>query len=233
MECGCSSNRLERLLTQLGNTWNFSVESLALPTGVSIMVAKDGRQALSLIRVRRWQIDLDKLQKISEMVEKISHLDIDLLGAKNALQEIMKAPPPYNIAVSVMAGAGSSAGLVYLYGGPWQEILLTLGIGLLVTILQKFVFVAENRRYLADFLSAFIVALVAGLTSRVISEINVSRVITGGVVGMVPGLTLLNAIHEIAQKNLVSGSAKSVEAFVVGLSLSFGVAAAFSALKYF
>jgi uncharacterized membrane protein YjjP (DUF1212 family) len=175
---------------------------------------------------------LDKLQKISELVEKISKFDIDLAAAQEAMREIRDAPPPYNTTLSILAGAGSSAGLVYLYGGPWQEILLTLGIGLIITILQKFVFVGENRRYLADFLSAFIVAGVAGLTSRWINEINVSRVITGGVVGLVPGLTLLNAIHEIAQKNLVSGSAKSLEAFVIGLSLSFGVASAFAVLKF-
>jgi uncharacterized membrane protein YjjP (DUF1212 family) len=218
-------------MTQLGRTWNCKVESLALPTGVSIMISNQDKQVLSLIRVRRWQVDLDKLQKISELVDQISTNSISLQAAQKSVQEIQDAPAPYHPAVSVIAGAFSSAGLVHLYGGPFPEIALASGIGLVVTLLQRFVLVGEHRRYLAEFISAFVVALLSGLVTRMLPELNTSRVIAGGVVGMVPGLTLLNAIHEIAQKNLVSGSAKTVEAFVIGLSLSFGVAAAFAVLK--
>lgn len=232
MECGCSSNRLERLLTQLGRAWGYTVESMALPTGVSIMISKDGMQSVSLVRIQSWGIDLDKLQRISELVDQISKHDIDIGQARTAIKGIQDSKPPYRLPLAILAGAGSSASLVNLYGGPWPEIAMAFCVGLLVTCLQKFIFVKDHRRYLADFLSAFAVALIAGLVARLNQDINVSRVITGGVVGMVPGLTLLNAIHEIAQKNLVSGSAKSVEAIVIGMSLSFGVAGAFAVLNF-
>jgi uncharacterized membrane protein YjjP (DUF1212 family) len=89
--------------------------------------------------------------------------------------------------------------------------------------LRNYLFQGENRRYLVDYLSAAGVAFGATLAHHFLPQTDVHRVIIGGIVIMVPGLVFVNAIHEVSQKNLVSGTAKAFEAIVIALSLAFGV----------
>jgi uncharacterized membrane protein YjjP (DUF1212 family) len=103
------------------------------------------------------------------------------------------------------------------------ECWLSLIPGSSVQFLTKFVFVGENQRYLADFVSASLVGFYSIWCSTVLNDIDAARIIVGGIVGLLPGLVLVNAIHELAQKNLLSGAAKSFEAMVISASLAFGV----------
>ncbi|MEZ4743762.1 MAG: threonine/serine exporter family protein [Bdellovibrionota bacterium] len=94
IESGCSSNRLESLLAKLGGIWNFEVESLALPTGVSIMVKKNGKQSVSLSRVRNWQINLDKIQQINDAVDLFFSEKPEISEALKTLKAIEESPAP-------------------------------------------------------------------------------------------------------------------------------------------
>jgi len=233
VEAGCSSNRLENLLVKLGDHWDFEVESLALPTGVSIMVRKGKEHSVAMTRIRSWQLDLDKIQRINDTINQFNRHDIDVNDARKELQAIAESPPPYPSWVSILAGGGASAGLVYFLGGNTGEVMVSFPIGCLTSIVQKVIFVGENRRHLGDFLSSLMVALLAGILVRFFPELNEHRIVTGGIIVLIPGLVFLNAIHEIALKNLVSGTAKMFESLVIGVSLSFGIAAASGILSLF
>jgi uncharacterized membrane protein YjjP (DUF1212 family) len=101
---------------------------------------------------------------------------------------------------------------------------LALPVGMLVQVLSKYALVGENRRYISDFVCGAVVALCAWAMRGVFPGIDVPRLIVGGLVALVPGLVLVNAVHEVAQKNLVSGAAKLLEALVITASLGCGVA---------
>jgi uncharacterized membrane protein YjjP (DUF1212 family) len=58
------------------------------------------------------------------------------------------------------------------------------------------------------------------------------RLIIGGLISLVPGLVFVNALHEVAQKNLVSGAARLLEAIVTAITLTFGVAAVLGFAHY-
>jgi uncharacterized membrane protein YjjP (DUF1212 family) len=223
VECGCSSNRVELLTTKLGASWGFEIESLAIPTGVWISVRKGDQALVELTRVRDWTVNLDRLAQINELVDSIDSHNITIKDARQRLKSLADLPPPYKPWITVMAGGGASAVLVYFYGGTSLEIALAFPAGALVEVLRKLVFVGETRRYLADFLCAAFVALYAVLCQRYFQVVDVPRLIVGGIVVLVPGLVFVNALHEVAQKNLVSGAAKALEAMVIAASLACGV----------
>lgn len=224
MECGCSSNRVELLTQKLGDSWGFEVETLAIPTGVWISVRRGTVNYVELTRVRTWSVDLDRLARLNELVDEIHAHRISISEACQRLTVESNSKPPYGVLPTLLAGAGSSPILIYNYGGSTREILLSLPIGVIVQILTKYVFVGENRRYISDFLSASFVALYASACATIFPGIDVPRLIVGGLVILVPGLVLVNAVHEVAQKNLVSGAAKLLEALVITASLACGVA---------
>ena len=224
MECGCSSNRVEQLTVSLGASWGFEVETLAIPTGVWMSVRKDRVNMVELTRVKSWSVDLDRLSRMNDLVEEISTKRCATISEASAkLAALKHTKPPYGLVVTMLAGGIASGVLVYSYGGSTTEIALAVPIGAFVQLLTKYLLVGENRRYLGDFLSAALVAAYAYFLQMAMPEIDAPRMIVGGLVLLVPGLTTVNAVHEVAQKNLVSGAAKLLEALVITASLGLGV----------
>ena len=223
IECGCSSNRVEMLATRLGVSWGFEVEALAIPTGVWITIRRDGENIIELTRVRNWAVDLDRLARLNDLVETFHAHHISLAEAHRRLKHEVSAKPPYGKVATVIAGAGTSPILVFNYGGSMLEVALALPIGAVVQVLHKYVLVGENQRYLSDFVSAAFVATYACICHHFFQDVDIPRLVVGGIVVLVPGLVVVNAVHEVAQKNLVSGAAKLLEAMVITAALGCGV----------
>ena len=231
IECGCSSNRVELLVTRLGEAWGFSVDAAALPTAVWLSVRGRGQQAIELVRLKRWSIDLNKLALLNDLVDQVEHHEMALDEAVERLRVISTQKPPYSRALTVVAGGGSSLALVASSGGRGSELAAAFILGTLCQLSMRF-FSEGNRLYLADFFTAMLVAGGAAALSVIWVDINMPRLIIGGLISLVPGLIFVNALHEVAQKNLVSGAARLLEAIVIAISLAFGVGAVLGFAHY-
>jgi uncharacterized membrane protein YjjP (DUF1212 family) len=223
IECGCSSNRVEALCTKLGRSWGFDIDVLAIPTGVWIVARHENQIYYELTRVKTWKIDLKKLSELNDLVDSIYGGKLTMAEGRLYLNSISKSKPPYPVWLTHLAGGGSSAGLACYYRGTWAEIAAAGMIGLMIQFMNSNLLTGENRRYLSDFFSGAFVTMLAVLFARVFHEIDEPRLIIAGLISQVPGLVFVNAIHEIAQKNLVSGTAKLTDALVISASLTFGV----------
>jgi len=112
IECGCSSNRVELLVTRLGEAWGFSVDAAALPTAVWLSVRGRGQQIIELVRLNTWSIDLNKLALLNDLVDQVEHHEMALDEAVEHLQLLRAQKPPYSKALTFVAGGGSSLALV-------------------------------------------------------------------------------------------------------------------------
>ena len=232
LECGCSSNRLELLVTKLGSSWNFEVEAMAMPTGVWLAVRSPTERLLELTRIKSWSVDLDKLVRLNDLVDLIQEHKVSITEARIRMKDLIAAPSPYPWYLTVVAGGASSVGLVYFYNGSLIDLAIAFPAGALVQILSKYAVASESRRYLVDFICSAGVATFVLLAHIVFPSLDLAKVTVGGLISLVPGLILVNSVHEIAQKNLVSGTAKLIEAMVVAASLVFGVVFVFGFVLY-
>ncbi len=221
--CGCSSNRTELLLTKMGRSFGYDIEVLAMPTGINLVIRKDGERYYELARVAHWRVDLDLLDRINQLVMKVTDHKISVHDAVRGIRALREAPPPYPRWLSIPAYGVSGAGLVYFYHGNASEIGCSFFLGNIVALLQNYFSRSDNTRYIADFGSAMVVTFLAFLANHLIPSIDSSRLIVGSLVTLLPGLVTVNSVHELAQKNLISGSAKAFEAAIIGSALGFGV----------
>lgn len=231
IECGCSSNRVELLVTRLAEAWGFSVDAAALPTAVFLSVRGRGQQINELVRLNKWSIDLNKLALLNDLVDQVEKREMALDEAVIKLQDINRQPPPYPLIVTIFAGGGSSLALVAASGAKGYELLAAFILGAVCQI-SLGLFAEGSRKYLADFFTAMMVAGCAAALSVVWPDVNMPRLIIGGLISLVPGLVFVNALHEVAQKNLVSGAARLLEAVVTAITLTFGVAAVLGFAHY-
>lgn len=223
LECGCSSNRIEHLVNSLGKSWEYEVEALALPTGVWLAIRDHKKSYVELTRVTRWSVDLDKLARINALVDSVAAHQLSIAEARSALTAIAKSPPPYPGWLTVLAGGMASSVLVYFYQGKPLEVGLAFIAGILLEGVRNLSAHSEENRYLNDFAGAAVVTLFAFVCQAINPDVDAPKLIVGGLIALVPGLVFLNAIHEVAQKNLVSGAAKLLEALVIAASLAAGV----------
>lgn len=221
---GCSSNRLERLFTSISKQYECELDVIASPTSVQLMLKKNGKKLHELIRTREWSVDLGLLDRVSAVIGELSVGKLSIAESTKRLRGLDAEPQEYSKFISSLAFGGSSAVLTLLYGAGWLEASVVFTIGFLCHVLISFVNSNDQGRYLSDFLAALFVAFLCKLTANYFTGINELRMITGGIIALLPGLVFLNAIHELAQKNLVSGAAKIFETFIIVMSLSFGVA---------
>ncbi len=231
IECGCSSNRIEMLVARLGEAWGYQVEAAALPTAVWLSIRGRGQQSLELVRVKSWSINLERLALLNDLVDEVENHRVFLEEAVDKLKIISVSPSPYPAWLTLLAGGGSSLALVYMNGGRQFELLAAMVLGVFCQLSMAF-FASGNRRYLADFFTAMGVAFAASAIEKFFPRMDMARLIVGGLISLVPGLIFVNSLHEVAQKNLSSGSARILEAFVIAFNLSFGVAAALGFVRY-
>ncbi|MCX6123862.1 MAG: threonine/serine exporter family protein [Proteobacteria bacterium] len=232
IECGCSSNRVEQLVIRLGEAWGYHVDAAALPTAVWLNAKGRGQHLLELVRVRKWSINLDRLAQLSDLVEDVEAHRMYLDEAVKKLKVLSTSPSPYPRWLTYAAGGGSSVALTYSNGGRGIELFVAVFLGLVCQLCFQF-FASDNRRFLAEFFSAMSVALIASIAARFYPHPNLPRLIIGGLISLFPGLVFVNSMHEVAQKNLSSGSARLFEACMIVVNLSFGVAAAIGFTHYF
>lgn len=231
IECGCSSNRIETLVTRLGEAWGYQVESAATPTAVWLSVHGRGQHSFELVRVRSWSINLERLALLNDLVDEVENKRVFLDEAVDKLKVISVSPNPYPRWLTLLAGGGSSVAIVFTSGGRELEIIFAMLLGILCQLSMAF-FASGNRRYLADFFTAMGIAFAASAAEHYFPAMDMPRLIIGGLISLVPGLVFVNSLHEVAQKNLSSGSARILEALVIAFNLSFGVAAALGFVKY-
>lgn len=247
LECGCSSHRLENLCVRLGRDYETATEVLAIPTGVWIKVQRGEEQLIDLIRVKHWAVNLDKLSTINQYASALVKRDLPLSEARRQLNRALARSAPYPRALIVLSGAVASGSYVFLNQGSWVGSLLAMCGGAVAQAVISFGGGNENRRFLGDFLGAIMVsALVLGVVESAkfwgvpsgalagtLTRADQFRIVTGGLIALFPGLTFVNAIHEIAQKNLVSGTARLLEALMAAVALAFGVGLVFGLRKFF
>jgi len=113
---------------------------------------------------------------------------------------------------------------VFFDARPREVGIAALG-GLLVGGLRTIVGRSQQLRPLQDFLGGLLAAGLAWAATSLDPRLSREVLVLSVVVLLVPGMAITGGLSELANKNLVSGAAKLMEAMVVFLSILFGIAA--------
>ncbi len=227
LSAGCPSYRLEELLGVVAEREGFSADVFAVPTGlfVSIRTPTGEAPAMSMVRVKEWRIDLERLAVLDELLNRVVDRTLSVEDARGELRRLTEKPrwPTW---VRLLAGAGASAGAAVSFGGGVSDFFIA-GLGGLVL---RAVLLRTQRepglRFLENFLGGALAALTAYFSALFFPGHSRDVLVLAVVIPLLPGMVLTTGLAEITFKNLVSGTARLVDAAVTLLSLVFGIALA-------
>jgi uncharacterized membrane protein YjjP (DUF1212 family) len=220
---GYSSHRIEERLADAAERLQLEGQFFTTPTSIFAAFGPQERQATFLVRVEPGDLHLERLGRVQEIAE-------DVLGGRRspregiaALDALDREPPRWGVAITTVAFGIAGGSAACLLGGGAAEVAAAAALAMLTGwVAAAGVLPSEVRGFHEPF-AAFVVSFaVSGLATRV--PLSTYLATLGGLIVLLPGLTLSAAMSELNAQHLVSGTARLTGAVMRFLVLIFGVA---------
>jgi uncharacterized membrane protein YjjP (DUF1212 family) len=220
---GTPTHRIEEALVEVARHHGLRGQFLVTPTSVQASFGSGRHRTHYLERVDSGELDLQKLTRLHELLQRAYQGAIDPVQARAEVDEIRSAPPAYPRPVLALGFAIASAAAARVFSGGPTEILVSGVAGLLVGVTLIWGTTVQRLRRLIVSLASFVGATVVGLFANEFELVRPISVIASLIV-LLPGMMLTSAMQELALGHLVSGTARMTGAIITLLQLGLGVA---------
>ena len=230
---GCPSYRLEEVVGAVAALEGYEAEVFGLPTGLFVGLRGRGVQGqlLRMIRAKSWAVDLGRLVAVDGIFNDVAARRPTIQEARARLPALERERPAYPRALHWLATALVAGAAAVFFRGRPLEVGLSAVAGACVGMVGWVLGRVPHARFLVEFFGAFVAASFAWGCTHFRPGLSREVIILSAVIPLVPGMTLTTGLAELAQKNLVTGSARCMEAFVAFLSILFGIALAIGVEK--
>ncbi len=224
LESGAEAYRIEGTCDFICRSYGISeVDSIATPTGIYITISPPNKGNRTVIsRIKNRSIDLSKLNDVNSISRLITSKQITLDEAINRLNDLknninIEKRPFYFIYEGIAA-----AFFTLLFRGGFIEFILALLTGIIVQYNTSKLKNLDSHQFFIGFFGAAIISSIAILTTHFLKMGDYNKVIVGGIMPLLPGLSMTNAIRDTMRGDLVSGVVRAAEAILVATSLAAG-----------
>lgn len=219
---GVASDQLERTITAISGVLGLQVEIFALPTNVTLAIGPRHAQQIVMLRMSPGRVNLRRLALLNEIFDDLQSGTIQLHDAIAQLRGLdMRCPPP-PLYMTILALASVAVGVAVLLGGGVHELIVAALIGISTGALSFFTTRNAVMDRLFEVFAAFVATLIVAAYTHYAHPVNLYISIVAGVVVLLPGYSLTLALHELANQDLIAGTARLGRVFAILLSLGCG-----------
>ncbi|HEY8296739.1 MAG TPA: threonine/serine exporter family protein [Candidatus Baltobacteraceae bacterium] len=225
---GVASDQLEETITSAADMLGLQIEIFALPTNVQIAIGPRYAQQIVMLRLQPGAVNLRRLAVINDTFDQLQSGKIDIAAATEQLRHIdRRTPLPFPL-LSIASLAMVAFGVAVILGGGVNELVVAALIGAVTGIISAF-----GRRFavvdrLFEVIAAFTGTLIVAAYTHWVAPTNLYISIVAGVVVLLPGYSLTLALHELANQDLIAGTARLGRVLMILLSLGCGALLGFA-----
>jgi uncharacterized membrane protein YjjP (DUF1212 family) len=221
---GYAAHRLEQVLDQATRRLALQGQFFSTPTSIFASFGPQEDQRTFLIRVEPGGVDLGRLATLDAVTIQVLHGGLSPAQGSIEIDRILESRDPYGQTVTTLAFGLASAAASRFLGGGLREIVVSCGIGLVIGVLALASGKLSQLGRVFEPVAAFAASLLAASVGHWIGPFSVYNATLAGLIVLVPGFTLTVAMTELSTRHLVSGTARLTGAFVLFLTIAFGVA---------
>lgn len=230
---GTTAHRLEGSVTAVAAKLGLECGAWSNPTGMILSFGEVGgrRDTVRVVRLAPGETDLYKLCEVDRVAEEVMSGALDLEAGHVALRALDRPGSWRGKAISIFAFGLCAAAVAGLWRLPWLDIATAGLTGLLLGLLD---WATQNRPRLkeaSDAIAAMFAGVIAVLVASFIGPLNLNTVIISSLIVLMPGMALTNAVNELTNQNLVSGTARFAGAMSTILKLAIGMMVALTAAE--
>jgi uncharacterized membrane protein YjjP (DUF1212 family) len=229
-QAGVATDQLEDIMNSAARALGRKIQVNALPTSITAALGPGNAQKIVLLRLQPGEIDLRRLSLLNSVFEAIVHGRVTPQAAIlevariTALRHVAKPLP------AIVAYVALASGAAVLLGGHDHEIAAASIVGLAVGLLSLMAHRSATIARLFEVLAAFFATAITATYATFVHPLSAYVPIVAGVVQLLPGLELTRALHELAFRDLVAGTARLGGVLMSLLSLGCGFALAVAIL---
>jgi uncharacterized membrane protein YjjP (DUF1212 family) len=222
---GAETYRIEETMDHIAQACGaIRVESFVIPTGVFLTVAdSEGRSLTVMRRVRDRTINLDRISKVNELSRRLVDQRIEYNHAKAILDHISKERTGFSLLPSMLASGAIGGGTAILQDAVFFETVAAFAAAMLVRYIAHLVSRLHGVQFTFEFLGGMAVAFCGALLHYVWPQLRPDAVIIGGIMPLVPGVAITNAIRDVIAGDLLSGLSRGLEAALTSVAVAMGV----------
>ena len=229
---GTTAHRLEGAVTAVATKLGLECGAWSNPTGMILSFGEVGQSRLDTVRVVRLspgETDLYKLCEVDRVAEAVTSGGLDLEAGHAALRALDRPGSWRGRAIAIFAFGLSAAAVAGLWRLPWLDIATAGVTGLLLGVLDWATHNRPRLKEAGDAIAAMVAGMIAVLVATYIGALNLNTVIISSLIVLMPGMSLTNAVNELTNQNLVSGTARFAGAMTTILKLAIGMMVALTA----
>ena len=225
LQCGAEIRRVEETITYICNAYGASeVNVFAIPSLILATIVVDGEVYTTKIK-RNLDVstDLFRLEKYNKLSRKICKEKPSLVMVKEEVKRI-KELKDYNIFLLYLGAVLSAGGFSIFFGGTIRD-----GIAAGLVSILMFMFLRLQKKTFNQFVHTLICSLIGGFFSVITCWIglaeNLSYVMSGAIMIIIPGLAIGTSIKDIMSNDILSGSVRLFQAIVSSMAIAAGFSA--------
>ncbi|MGO2107856.1 MAG: threonine/serine exporter family protein, partial [Staphylococcus equorum] len=199
-------------------------DTYSFVTSTAIIFSLNDRTNTRLVRIRERTTDLEKIALTNSLSRKISNNQLDIDEAKSELIHLHHASLQFSSITKFFAAAIACGFFLIMFGGGINDFFFAIiaGAGAFLTFdfVQRYI----QIKFFSEFLSAVVVITVAATFTKLGMAENQDFITIAGVMPLVPGILITNAIRDLMAGELIAGMSRGVEAALTAFAIGAGVA---------
>lgn len=222
LKCGAEISRVEETITYICQSYGAKdIDVFAIPTLIVATLEYDGKTYSSKIK-RNLEVsnDLYRIEKFNQLSRDICRNHPSLDEVREKVQNIQNKKD-YNLLLLYLGALFSAFGFALFFGGSLRDAICAGIVGIFTFSLTKIKFISKQKM-----LQVLLCSLGGGLLSVLLYYIklgeNVSYIMIGGVMILIPGIYIGTSIKDVIYGDTLSGSIRLLQAFIVSLTIAAG-----------
>lgn len=224
LESGAETYRVEDTICHFLKKANLKhTHVFVITTGIIATLSDPTIEAITVVRrINRRNTNLNKIFRTNEVSRKFYEEEMGLQEAFHELKEI-REEQVYSSFAKNIGIVFTSAFFTLLLGGSFLDCIMSALGGIILAVGLSLGRRIGFQGFLLDGLnSCIVVSSILILVGVMPFSLNRDLIIIGGIMPMVPGVAITNAIRDTLQGDYVSGSARVMEACMEAAAIAFG-----------
>lgn len=212
IRCGGEVHRAEDTIKRINRAYGSSCSVFAIP---SLIIAQSENK-IQLRKIEREETDLAELARLNELSRKLCYKGSEEI---NITQKKLYSKP-----LEAFGVCAATAAFCIFFRGTLIDAVLSAVIGLIITYApyKKISF----PLFSSNLIDAFIAGILAHIPQMIGLSVQPDKIIVGTIMLLVPGLTVVNAMRDMMNGDLVAGMFELFGAIMSALGIALGIAGA-------
>jgi uncharacterized membrane protein YjjP (DUF1212 family) len=219
---GQPSHRLERMLVLAARRLGLILHPFCLPTGLLLSFEVETGTQVRLLRMPLGTIHLERDSRLATIADDLIAGRLSPAETPARINAVMQEPDRWSPLATIGAYVFSAGAFSVFFRGGEKELLVAVWVGLAVGLVAIAMRHVRQSSRLFELIAAAAAAVIACAADSILGTVASWVPLASGLIILLPGISLVDAVDELANGHLASGGARLAGVAVAFLALTFG-----------